>query len=167
LWAVGECASTGLHGANRLASNSLLEALVFGARAAEDVKTHILSGTGRGLPPAPLRFTAAPPPQALRDAMARHVGLERDAAGLKRALATIGAIERAGGGEPALLNMLATTKLVTAAAFARTESRGAHFRLDHPQTESAGQRTFLTLADAERIVGSIGTEPAQTTRTTH
>ncbi|MGD0866293.1 MAG: L-aspartate oxidase [Rhizomicrobium sp.] len=154
LWAVGECASTGLHGANRLASNSLLEALVFGARAAEDVKTHIAAGIGRGLPPAPLRFTPTPPPKALRDAMARHVGLERDAAGLSHALATIGAIERASGGEPALLNMVATTKLVTAAALARDESRGAHFRLDNPQTEAAGQRSFFTLADAERIARS-------------
>jgi L-aspartate oxidase len=167
LWAVGECASTGLHGANRLASNSLLEALVFGARAADDVKTHTASGTGRGLPPAPLRFTAAPPPQALRDAMAHHVGLERDAVGLARALATIGAIERASGGEPALLNMVATTKLVTAAALARKESRGAHFRLDHPQTETAGQRTFLTLADAERIVRSSETESAYPARAAH
>ena len=158
LWAVGECASTGLHGANRLASNSLLEALVFGARAAEDIKSHIAAGTNRGLPPAPLRFTPSPPPQALRDAMARHVGLERDAAGLTHALAAIGAIERASGGEPALLNMVAATKLVTAAALARTESRGAHFRIDHPQTESIGKRTFVTLADADRIVRSSKTD---------
>jgi L-aspartate oxidase len=165
LWAIGECASTGLHGANRLASNSLLEALVFGARAAEDVKSQIVAGTSRGLPPAPLRFTPAPPPQALRDAMARHVGLERDAAGLTRALATIGAIERASGGEPALLNVIAATKLVTAAALARKESRGAHFRLDYPQTESVGQRTFFTLADAELIARSTETDRSDASRT--
>jgi L-aspartate oxidase len=68
-----------------------------------------------------------------------------------RALGVIGAIERAGGGEPALLNMVAATKLVTAAALAREESRGAHFRTDQQQTETVGQRTFMTLADAERI----------------
>jgi L-aspartate oxidase len=129
------------------------------------VKSQIVAGTSRGLPPAPLRFTPAPPPQALRDAMARHVGLERDAAGLTRALATIGAIERASGGEPALLNVIAATKLVTAAALARKESRGAHFRLDYPQTESVGQRTFFTLADAELIARSTETDRSDASRT--
>jgi L-aspartate oxidase len=151
LWAVGECASTGLHGANRLASNSLLEALVFGARAAQDVKGATAPRAGRGMPPAPSRFVAAPPPQRLRDAMARHVGLERDRTGLKTALETIAAIERAGAGEPSLLNMTATAKLVAAGALARRESRGAQFRTDYPKTDAVGQRSFLTLAEAEEI----------------
>ncbi len=166
-WAVGECASTGLHGANRLASNSLLEALVFGARAADDVKSNVASGNRRGLPPAPLRFTPAPPPQTLRDAMARHVGLERDAAGLTRALGTIGAIERACGSEPSLLNMVASTKLVAAAALARKESRGAHFRTDYPQTESTGRRTLLTLSDADQIVRSLDADSGNAASTAH
>jgi L-aspartate oxidase len=148
---VGECASTGLHGANRLASNSLLEALVFGARVAEDVKNSVTESSGRSAPPAPARFAAAPPPQALRDAMAKKVGLERDAVGLSSALQTINAIERASGGEPSLLNMTAAAKLVTAGALARHESRGAHFRTDYPVTGAKGTRTFLTLNDAERI----------------
>jgi L-aspartate oxidase len=151
LWAVGECASTGLHGANRLASNSLLEALVFGARVAQDVKNSIAAGTGRGTPPAPDRFAAAPPPRVLRDVMTAHVGLERDATGLSRALETICAVERASNGEPALLNMTATARLVTAAALARHESRGGHFRIDFPQTDTGAKRSFLTLADAEKI----------------
>ncbi len=74
LWAVGECASTGLHGANRLASNSLLEALVFGARAADDVKGTIAPVAESGTPPAPERFAAPPPPHVLRDAMTRWSG---------------------------------------------------------------------------------------------
>jgi L-aspartate oxidase len=151
LWTVGECASTGLHGANRLASNSLLEALVFGARAAEDIKSSITAASSRSEPPAPVRFAAPPPPQMLREAMAKNVGLERDGEGLAAALETITAIERASGGEPSLLNMTAAAKLVTAAALARRESRGAHFRRDYPTTDAAGARTFLTLADAERI----------------
>jgi L-aspartate oxidase len=154
LWAVGECASTGLHGANRLASNSLLEALVFGARVAEDVKNSIVVTSSRSEPPAPVRFAAPAPPQALRQAMTKNVGLERDAGGLAAALETIDSIERASGGEPSLLNMTATAKLVAAAALARKESRGAHFRLDFPKAREFGERSFLTLADAENIAAS-------------
>jgi L-aspartate oxidase len=154
LWAVGECASTGLHGANRLASNSLLEALVFGARVAEDVRSSTVETSTRSTPPAPVRFAAPPPPQILRETMAKNVGLERDGEGLAAALETISAIERASGGEPSLLNMTATAKLVTAAALTRHESRGAHFRRDYPGTDKAGTRTFLTLADAERIAAA-------------
>jgi L-aspartate oxidase len=164
LWAVGECASTGLHGANRLASNSLLEALVFGARAAEDVKGATAPRAGRGLPPAPSRFVASPPPQRLRDAMARNVGLERDEDGLKAALETIAAIERAGGGEPSLLNMTATAKLVAAAALVRRESRGAQFRTDYPKADAIGQRSFLTLAQAEEIASDTSGMPKSAVR---
>jgi L-aspartate oxidase len=151
LWAVGECASTGLHGANRLASNSLLEALVFGAHAADDVKNSVARRSGSGRPPAPARFAAAPPPRALRDAMTRDVGLERDAAGLGRALSAIASVERAGNGEPSLLNMTAAARLATAAALARRESRGSHFRTDFPQTDAVAKRSFLTLPEAEKI----------------
>jgi len=151
LWAVGECASTGLHGANRLASNSLLETLVFGARAAKDVRGTIATQPAQGTPPAPERFNAPPPPKAMREAMTRDVGLERDEAGLKSALATIESVERAGAGEPALLNMTAAAKMVTAAALARHESRGGHFRSNYPQTDAVAKRSFFTLADAEKI----------------
>jgi L-aspartate oxidase len=152
LWAIGECASTGLHGANRLASNSLLEALVFGARAAEDIKSAISIAPASGTGPAPVRLATAPPPRALRETLTRHLGLERDAAGIAAALAVIAAVERAGGGEPALLNMTATAKLIAAAALTRTESRGAHFRRDFPR-EGVARRSFLTLEQAEASVG--------------
>ncbi len=151
LWTVGECAATGLHGANRLASNSLLEALVFGARAAADIAANVTLRGGRGTPPAPERFASPAPPHALREAMTRLVGLERDEAGLSQALGVIAGIERAGGHEPALLNMTAAAKLVTAAALNRHESRGGHYRSDYPKTDPAPQRTFMTLADAEEI----------------
>ena len=87
LWVVGECASTGLHGANRLASNSLLEGLVFGARVADDVRGQLATGAMRGLPPAPPRFASPAPPHVLRQAMSRDVALERDAQGLRAAWA--------------------------------------------------------------------------------
>jgi len=154
LWAVGECASTGLHGANRLASNSLLEAIVFGARVAEDVRNSIIVSSNRSEPPAPERFSAPPPPQVLRETMAKHVGLERDAGNLAAALDAIASIERASGGEPSLLNMTSAAKLVVAAALARRESRGAHFRRDYPQTNESACRTFLSLADAQHIAAT-------------
>ncbi len=149
LWSVGECASTGLHGANRLASNSLLEALVFGARAAEDIAANVAIQRGQGSPPAPQRFAATAPPHVLRDAMTRRVGVERNEAGLRDALAVIDQVERAGGTEPALLNMTAAARLVTVAALERHESRGGHYRTDYPRTDLVGQRSFMTLADAE------------------
>lgn len=160
LWAVGECASTGLHGANRLASNSLLETLVFGARAADDIKAHVAQAKSSGTPPAPTRFLAGPPPQVLREAMTRHVGLERDAGGLVTALATIAGVERAANGEPSLLNMTAAARLVAAAALARHESRGGHFRSDFPQTDATPKRTFMTLDDARRIAAEAAAAPA-------
>ena len=85
LWVVGECASTGLHGANRLASNSLLEGLIFGARVADDVRGQLAAGAIRGLPPAPPRFASPAPPYILRNAMSRDVALERKAEGLQAA----------------------------------------------------------------------------------
>jgi L-aspartate oxidase len=156
LWAVGECASTGLHGANRLASNSLLEALVFGARAADDVRATISRGHVAGMPPAPQHVATAPPPRQLREAMTRHLGLERDETGIRTALSRIGAIERAANGEASLLNMTAAARLVAAAALARRESRGAHFRSDYPQTDKTFTRTLLTLADADRLAADAG-----------
>jgi L-aspartate oxidase len=166
LWACGECASAGVHGANRLASNSLLEALVFGARVADDVKAHIASDAAlRGLSShgATSAAVPVPPPQRMRELMALHVGIERDATGLVTALKGINAIERAGGATTSLLNMTAAAKLVVAAALQRRESRGGHFRADYPQTREVATRTFLTLADAENIASEV--EQADTSRT--
>jgi len=150
LWVVGECAATGLHGANRLASNSLLEGLVFGALVADDVRGQLAAGAMRGTPPAPQRFASPAPPHVLRGAMTGGVGVERDADGLRTALDVITRLETTSS-EPALLNMTAAAKLVTAAALARHESRGGHWRSDFPQTAATGTRTFLTLADAQAI----------------
>ena len=157
LWACGEVASTGAHGANRLASNSLLEAVVFGARVAANI-----AGTLPTPLRQPLRSAAGPARvtskqsarglQTLRTTMAAEVGVIRDAQSLTAALATIGALEAEAGGDRSLANMLTTAKLVTAAALNRRESRGAHFRSDYPQASDAlARRSFLRLADADAI----------------
>ena len=122
----GRMCLTGLHGANRLASNSLLENLVFGARVANDVRGVLAPGAPRGLPRAPQMAVLASPPRLLRETMSRHVGLERDASGLTEALDVIARVEKAGNGEATLLNMTTAARLVTAAALARHESRGGH-----------------------------------------
>ena len=146
LWVAGECASTGLHGANRLASNSLLEGLVFGARVAEDIKGTLAMGQAANPPPAPRGLALPAPPHVLRAAMSRHVGLERSADGLGQALDVIERLERDAASTD-LLNMLAAARLVTAGALAREESRGAHWRSDFSQAEKHGARSFMTLAD--------------------
>jgi L-aspartate oxidase len=149
LWVVGECASTGLHGANRLASNSLLEGLVFGARVANDIKANVPQGLARGEPPAPKAFGLPAPPHVLRAAMTRHAGLERDAQGLSQLLEVINRLEQSA--EPALLNMLASARLVAAGALERRESRGGHWRQDFPLAGKKAARSFMTLADAKAI----------------
>jgi L-aspartate oxidase len=163
LWVVGECASTGLHGANRLASNSLLEGLIFGARVADDVRGRLVAGVMRGLPPAPQRFASPAPPHVLRSAMSRDVSLERNADGLRAALDVITRLEMTSS-EPALLNMAAAAKLVAAGALARRESRGGHWRTDFPQTEKTGTRTFMTLADAGRIAAAAEAAPLRASK---
>ncbi len=152
LWACGEVASTGLHGANRLASNGLLEALVFAARSAQSIAAEV--GTGDAAPVVlPELAPAALPDPALvlrlRRAMTAGAGVVRDAAGLTECLRRIAAIEAAQPDCAPLLNMTATATLIASAALNRRESRGAHCRSDHPQTDGAtGLRTRMTLAEA-------------------
>jgi L-aspartate oxidase len=141
LYAAGECAATGVHGANRLASNSLLEAAVFGARAGRTAAAEAEPE------PAALRGHAAPELpdeglQRLRQAMSRDAGVVRDAAGLNRLLTEIDALEAVHGLAPALI----AARLVAACALARTESRGGHFRADAPEPK-APRRTFVRLTD--------------------
>ena len=133
LYAAGECAATGVHGANRLASNSLLECLVFGRRAA-------LSALAEpGLPTRMPAVPEAPLPDAvtpeLRSGLWRDCGLIRDAAGLSSLLEA-----------PHLL-----TRLIAESALTREESRGSHFRADFPSESRAFER---------HVVHRSGQEPA-------
>jgi L-aspartate oxidase len=122
LYAAGECAATGVHGANRLASNSLLECLVFGRRAALAALAE--PGLPSRLPEIPQPPEAEPVTPELRSALWRDCGLIRDADGLENLLDA-----------PHLL-----TRLVAESALAREESRGSHFRSDFPSESEAFER---------------------------
>ncbi len=155
LYACGEVARTGAHGANRLASNSLLESIVFGARIAADITARGDTGNEPQTPPEGCDPLTGPDPHAdqiagLRAVMARDVGVARDAASLTRALDHIAMLEDEA--EPDAMgyrNMLGAARLVAAAALARRESRGGHMRLDFPATDPALAHPMpLTLDEA-------------------
>ncbi|MGE0233149.1 MAG: L-aspartate oxidase [Flavobacteriaceae bacterium] len=151
LWACGEVTSTGVHGANRLASNSLLEAVVFAARIADDVSTvvtqdgqrrhaAIIAGAQREL------FDDNADIQTLRQTMSEDVGVIRNETGLMKALATFDALEHGGSSSTRFRNMLVTARLITTAALNRRESRGGHYRDDCPESDPAqAHRTYVTL----------------------
>jgi L-aspartate oxidase len=133
LYAVGECSCTGLHGANRLASNSLTECFVFGARAAhaalEEPAPELTEARPRGEKPPPLSLDS-------REALWRHAGLERDGDGLRQLI-----------GDPYPL-----VRMVAGSALAREESRGAHQRRDFPDLNPQ--------LDGLHVVSRAGAPPA-------
>jgi L-aspartate oxidase len=157
LWAAGEVTSSGLHGANRLASNSLLEGLVHGARAAEAI-VHLLEASGpHALEVPPIAPTVvhesdesldlADIRDSLRALMWRSVGISRDARGLAEAAEQVDFWCRYVLGhvfeDPAgwvMQNMLTVARLMIAAATAREESRGVHTRRDFPDPDPAWNR---------------------------
>jgi L-aspartate oxidase len=150
LFAAGEVACTGVHGANRLASNSLLEGLVFGARAAEAMRGPVVPAVLAATPAEPIADTRvaddAPPDSfAVRDLMWRHAGLVRNAESLHaavsqlaawRASAAAGRAARAADPDLRRVASLATVGfLIARAALRREETRGGHFRADFPNRD--------------------------------
>ena len=158
LLAVGEVAATGVHGANRLASNSLLEGLVVGRRLAARLALELPEAAVGELGPAVLGQHPSSAARSVQQAMTAHVGVVRTAAGLAEASRVLAGDPM---GDPARL----VAGAVVAAATAREESRGAHFRADHP-TASERWRHHVTVrldpdgvpradAAADRGVGRV------------
>tara|TARA_R110002096_G_scaffold162010_2_gene329076 strand:- start:4026 stop:5711 length:1686 start_codon:yes stop_codon:yes gene_type:complete len=155
LFAVGECASTGLHGANRMGSNSLLEALVLGhdtgSAAAEEARggdpVRPISDEGRldSAPPAEVQVNLADLTYSLKSMMWRQMGVERDGPAMRDAMENLEFWSRAVEALPKnspraweLLNMLTVARLATLGALEREESRGVHHRTDFPALDPAG-----------------------------
>jgi L-aspartate oxidase len=140
LFAAGEVARTGMHGANRLASNSLLEGLVVGRRAGVAAARHAVdAGPSRAGEPDPVDRVALGR-NDLQRAMSNHASVVRDADGLRRLadlLATAPALVQRNRTTMEDTALTATARVVVAAALERTESRGCHHRSDYPDTDPA------------------------------
>jgi L-aspartate oxidase len=150
MYACGEVACTGVHGANRLASNSLLEGLVFAERVSRDVAT--LKGHGIAAPAADTwdvpvlldRGAAQVAADDVRQVMWQYAGIDRTARGLRTAAAQVEAIEaRLPVGATEELNMVQTARMIVQAALLRKESRGGHFRSDFPRAKKKWRETHI------------------------
>ncbi|CFW98114.1 L-aspartate oxidase [Candidatus Filomicrobium marinum] len=174
LWAVGEAACTGLHGANRLASNSLLEAIVVGGNVAEDIakittptklpiKLTSLMREGSNVEPT-LRTALI---KRLRRTMSGEVGVVREQSGLNHALRVLREVEDQAGGDITLANIVLTSRLITTAALNREESRGAHMRSDFPDTSPMARHSLLRLTDLDKTatITDISRQPDGATLT--
>jgi L-aspartate oxidase len=178
LLAIGECASTGLHGANRMGSNSLLEALVLGTRAGEhvastDPKTPggklqrgALQVAERAKPTAGIQVHIGDVTYSLKSLMWRALGVVRDGEEIREAQSRIDlwtrAVRELAPPEPRsweLLNMLTLARLTSIGALAREESRGVHYRTDHPEAREEWRvhTELAPIVEGESVVG-VGVE---------
>ncbi|MDH4441117.1 MAG: FAD-binding protein, partial [Rhizobium sp.] len=161
LWAAGEVTSSGVHGANRLASNSLLEAVVFAGRIADSIKGMLPESSLFEWPKAAgenddlVTLEDSAELRELRHLMSTHAGVIRNEEGLKTLIRELARLERA---RPRVRfsNITATARLIAVGALERQESRGAQMRSDYPATDDAWHhRTHLTLREADRIAAEI------------
>jgi L-aspartate oxidase len=178
LYAVGEVSCTGVHGANRLASNSLTESVVAGTRLGRDLAWELPAGVVDEEPVGEPGTLVDPAHKvAVRTAMSRHAGVLRDADGLAAATAELGAaivsIE-AGQVTPSqaafeATNLLTVASAVLAAAAARTESRGCHRRTDHPEPRPEWLSHLMVGLSASTDLGPIGVrqQPGAAVAATH
>lgn len=158
LWAAGETAATGLHGANRLASNSIMEAVVMGAKAAQDIENFVVRGY------QPLRLNAAAQPALphtsmeaavgeLRHIMTDLVGVIRHEKGMKDAIREIATLQKAAEGrDTRTADMALVARMIAVSALNRTESRGGHCRSDYALPVKTWQkRSFVTLKEIDAL----------------
>lgn len=159
LYAAGETACTGVHGANRLASNSLLEGVVYGARAGEKMREELGARTsGECVEPQIItgRSTAAQIINTVQNVMWRHAGVVRNATGLREAREVLGTIKER---LPApisrqnceAINLRQCATLMIRSALAREESRGAHYRTDFPNHEEKFRKHSIAEGDLVRF----------------
>jgi L-aspartate oxidase len=151
LYAVGEVARTGVHGANRLASNSLLEGLVFAERVARDLSKNtslakLPAARKWTVPPLLDRGAAQVAADAIRAVMWDHAGIARTARGLRTAQEKLEEIgRRLPEGATEERNMLQTAELIVQSALTRKESRGGHYRSDYPRAKKTWKGRHIEL----------------------